>query len=59
MLGARKGSEVGEGSAVEFGDVWIEWFEGGGPEWTVREVKHLVKDIAWREVAKSGLEGRS
>ena len=51
MLGARKGSEVGEGSAVEFGDVWIEWFEGGGPEWTVREVKHLVKDIAWREVA--------
>ena len=37
MLGARKGSEVGEGSAVEFEDVWMEWFESGGPEWTVDE----------------------
>ena len=25
----------------------------------MKEVKHLFKDIAWRELSKRGLEGRS
>ena len=39
----------------------MEWFEGGGPEWTLvmREVKHLVKDTAWRKVREGWREEAS
>ena len=44
MLGARKGSDVDEGSAVEFGwsGLKVEALNG----LSMREVKHLEKDIA-------------
>ena len=43
---------MGEGSAVKFGDAWMETFECEGSEWTVNEggEVYLFKDIAWREV---------
>ena len=50
---------MGEGSAVEFGDVWMEWFEGAGPEWTVNEGSKAPGEGYCMEEGKRGLEGRS
>ena len=42
---------MGEGSAVEFRDVWIEGVKVEALSGLLmREVKHLMKDIAWRKV---------
>ena len=50
---------MGERSAVEFGDVWRECFDGGGPEWTLNEGSKAPGEGYCIEESKRGLEGRS
>ena len=50
----RKGREVGEGSAFEFGDLWMERFECGGPERTVSEGGKALGEGYCREEVREG-----
>ena len=50
-IGTRKYGEVSERFAAEFGGVWVEEVDVEALSGLMmREVKHILKDIAWRKV---------